>query len=389
MSQRRLEDWIESFLIYTHNTEPRESYRRWVAISTIAAVLQRKCFIRLGRETFFPNLYVVLVGPPAARKGTAMREGKLLLNKMGIQFSADETSRQKLITTMKECQAGEQGADGKIQYHSSMTIFSTELTVFLGYDAKEMLSMLCKWFDCEDRFRYDTHMHGKEEIPNVWANLLGATTPAQLQASLPEGAIGSGFTSRVIFVYEEDKSRIIVTPTVDSALEEPLLVDLGEIRNLCGEFTPTDKFNEAYSEWRLRSEDEGIFSDSRLEYYAQRRPTHLFKLALIYAASRGSEMEVTEHDLIRAIRMLEDTEKKMAQTFAGVGLNPLAGAQLRVLKLLRLRKSISIAELSDLMSNDLGYNQLSEVLSSLGQSGKVLVDYSNRRVMCIEKERGN
>jgi len=383
MSKRRLDDWLDGFLAYTDNTEPRETYRRWVGISTIASVLQRKCYLRWGRETFFPNLYIILVGPPAARKGTAMREGKNLLNKMGIQFTADETSRQKLITSMKESQGGEQGEDGRIQYHSSMTIFSTELTVFLGYDGKEMLAMLCKWFDCEDRFIYDTFRGGREEIPNVWANLLGATTPAQLQASLPEGAIGSGFTSRVIFVFEEDKERAVIKPSLSPEqikLEETLLVDLGEIRNTCGAFCTTTGFDDLYSSWRLRSEQENPFSESRLEYYVQRRPTHLFKLSMILSASRSGEREITEEDLLRAIEILEDAEKKMPQVFAGVGMNPLAGPQLRILRILKQRGQMSIAELNEMMSNDLDYDQLARVLNSLTQGGKVVMDFPSKKL---------
>ena len=65
---RQLGDWIDGFLRFTNNTEPRESYRQWTAIATIAAVLQRKCKLVWGRETFYPNLFTVLVGPPAARK---------------------------------------------------------------------------------------------------------------------------------------------------------------------------------------------------------------------------------------------------------------------------------------------------------------------------------
>ena len=175
---RRVHNWIDGFLDYTDNTEPRVSYRKWVAISTIASVLQRKCYLKWGRETFYPNMYIVLVGPPAARKGTAMREGKQFLNAIGVEVSADESSRQKLVQSLKQNAAGEASPDGKgMTHHASITIYSTELTVFLGYESKELLSMLCKWFDCEERYVYDTIQRGREEIPNVWANLLGATTP--------------------------------------------------------------------------------------------------------------------------------------------------------------------------------------------------------------------
>ena len=128
---RRLDDWIEAFVRYTDNTEPPESYRRWVAISTMASALQRKCKLEWGSEVFFPNMYIVLVGPPAARKGTAMRTGKDLLDQIGIAVSADESSRQKLVKSLQEMGVADQDDLGRINFHSSMTLYSSELTVFL------------------------------------------------------------------------------------------------------------------------------------------------------------------------------------------------------------------------------------------------------------------
>ena len=45
MSERVLADWVDSYMEYTENTEPPEAFRRWVALSTIASVLERKCVL--------------------------------------------------------------------------------------------------------------------------------------------------------------------------------------------------------------------------------------------------------------------------------------------------------------------------------------------------------
>lgn len=384
MSTRQVDGWLDGFLELTDNTEPPRMFKLWTGISTVAAVLQRKCYLSWGRETFYPNLYIILVGPPAARKGTALKEGKNLLNKIGVTFSADETSRQKLITSLKESAAAEQGPDGKLNYHASMTIFSSELTVFLGYDAKDMLAMLCKWFDCEDRFIYDTHGRGREEIPNVWTNLIGATTPAQLQASLPEGAVGSGFTSRVVFVYEEDKEKVVIKPEIfasDIELEERLLVDLGEIRNIYGEFQLEPQAEAMYESWRMKAEKKNPFFESRLDYYVQRRPTHLFKLSMIYSACRGGDMVVTCQDLQKAIWTLEETEKKMPQVFAGVGANPLAGIQTKIQQLVQQKKNVAMSEIYSRYSNDASHAQIGEAINMLSGMGFCVMDVVNKKVV--------
>jgi hypothetical protein len=380
---RRLDDWIEAFVKYTDNTEPPESYRRWVAISTMASALQRKCKLDWGSETFFPNMYIVLVGPPAARKGTAMRTGKDLLDQIGIAVSADESSRQKLVKSLQEMGVADQDDLGRITFHSSMTLYSSELTVFLGYGAKELLAMLCKWYDCEPRYVYDTLQRGKEEVPNVWCNLMGATTPGQLQASLPEDAVGSGFTSRVVFVYEHNKGKLVRKPTLEDQLLEPLLHDLGRVRNLSGDFTVLPDAEDVYYDWYEHSEDETIFTDYRMEYYVQRRPTHLFKLSMIISAARGDDKIITPIDLKEAIKVLEGAEKNMSQVFAGVGANPLAGIQFRILNIVRDLGPTETAVVAEALQSDASFSQFGEAIQSLEQMGHIKIDIIKKLIIPV------
>ncbi len=378
---RNVEDWIEGYLAYTENTEPRETYRRWIAISTLASVLQRKCWLQWGTEIFYPNMYIVLVGPPAARKGTAMRPGKGFLQRLGLAVSADESSRQKLIRSLTDAQAIVELEDGGKMHHCSLTVISTELTVFLGYEDKEFLTMFCKLYDCEDTYVYDTFQRGREEVPNVWVNMQGATTPAQLQAAVPEGFIGSGFTSRVIFVFEEDKEKIVIKPDLSPEqlkLEEALQEDLTKIHTIAGPFQTTPEFDKLYTEWRMSSEETQPFSDPRLEYYLQRRPTHLFKLSMIISASRNSQRIITGDHLHTAIKNLEEVESKMPQVFSGLGSNPLAGVQAKLKRMLRTEKEVSMKDIAKRMESDASHTQLSEAIRSLEQMGLVSLELTKR-----------
>lgn len=385
---RKLSDWLDSFLFFTDNTEPSELFRKWVGISTIASVLQRKCSVRWGEETFFPNMFVVLVGPPASRKGTAMRAGRAFLDQLGITIAADESSKQKLVKSLQETASPSPGsASGKMYYHSSLTIFSRELTVFLGYDNRELLSMLCDWYDCTNLFIHDTFSRGKESVPNVWVNLIGATTPGQLQASLPIIAVSSGFSSRIIFIYQENKGKIVIKPTLSEEQERVrtlLAEDLGDIHTLAGEFSYTGGFDELYTAWREDSEKKKVFSDPRFDYYVQRRPTHLFKLSTIFSASRGRDLTLTRRDLERAISTLHEAEALMPEVFKGVGSNPLARVQLQVLKVIEDRKVVSFGELSQMFFSDATQDQLRDILESLHAMGLCAHDVVSKQVKMLK-----
>ena len=151
-------------------------------------------------------------------------------------------------------------------------------------------------------------------------------------------------------------------------------MDLGDIRNICGEFSTTAGFDELYSTWRQDSETDIPFSEPRLDYYIQRRPTHLFKLCMVYSAARGSGRIITEDDLQTSISVLESAEVQMPRVFEGVGMNPLASAQIRIADLVERRKKVPLSEIAHITRNDLTQSQLSEALSALQQQKLITMD---------------
>ena len=391
---RTLDDWLDAYVKYTANTEPRVSYRTWVAISTIASVLQRKCYLQWGSEIWFPNFYIILTGPPAARKGTAMRPARRLLETLGLYIAADESSRQKLICRILE-RVASVNTDERLGYaHCSITINASELTVFLNKADEQLIPSLCKWYDCENRFVYETISRETQHITNIWVNLLGATTPRNLQTALPLEAFGSGLISRTLFVYEEDKDKIIIFPRLDASLEEPLIHDLEEIQTIAGKFKVAPRIKgeedvvEAYTKWRYQTEEHPTVTDPRFEDYNQRRPTHLWKLCIVSSASRSNDRRITLGDFHRAVNLLDTLESKMVHAFKGIGQYSLAGIQARIMRCIAQQKTITRGELLQRYHMEVSSAQLGEILGTLGEMGFCKIDLIYNNVIHIpEKER--
>ncbi len=359
-------DFIELFLEYTDNTEPRKSYRTWVAVSVIAAALQRKCWVSLGSETWYPNFYIILTGPPAARKGTAIRPGVDLLEKVGITLAPDEATRQALIKimegTMRTFKEGQ-----TIEPFCSLTIVSPELTVFLKRGDEAMLSTLCDWFDCRNRYKYVTIHREDDFIVNVWANLLGATTPTLLQTNLPPEAFGAGLISRTIFVYEDNKDRIVIFPTLPSGLFVRLQRELEVLSAMEGQFllTKDPTFLDEYTKFRFLNDEHPAITDPKLIKYNDRRPMHAVKLALIMSASRGEDKIIRTEDFLKAVALLSQTERKMTYAFRGIGMNPLAATQAQMMGLIASKKKVSRSELLNMFHADVNNTQFSEIIATL------------------------
>ena len=322
---RNLPDWLDGFMELTDNSEPPTLFRKWAAISAIASALQRKVRVELGLSlTFYPNLYIVLVGPSATGKGTAMKFASDIIEQIPtIRLSAQATSLQALIRRMKDTNLTDVNiATGEQTYHSSLTIFSTEFTVFLGYHNQELIAALCEWYDCHNRWAYETIARKKEEVVGVWVNLFAGTTPDAIQASLPIESIGGGLTSRIIFVVEERRGKLVVVPTKterEMRLQQMLVYDLEAINRISGVMQYTEDFLKIYSDWCYYADTHRPFQDKKFDGYCGRRRKHLITLSMICCASHSDEMIMTSEDIERAIEILTEVEIKMGKVFKGMG----------------------------------------------------------------------
>lgn len=379
---RQLGDWIENYLQYTEDSEPPQSFREWCAVSVIAAALQRKCWLNWGTTTFFPNLYIVLTAPAGkARKGTAMAPARKFIDALQVPMAAEAVTREALIRTLKESeQMTPMDGDRPPSIHSSLTVFSPELTVFLGYNNVQLMSDLTDWFDCSSKWVYRTKTAGVDEINGVFLNLIGATTPDLIRSTLPLDAIGGGLTSRMIFVYEEKKGKIVPFPFLSKAQEalgEQLRYDIELIHTLKGRFTVTKSFLELWGDWYVNNDGKspfGYMPSRAFDGYIERRPTQILKLSMIMNASRTDTMQLDECDISRAIALLERTEKKMPRVFGGVGMSQQSGLTYKIIETVCIHEGITLSDLIKRFVYDGTQEEIATILSTLVQGGLLRMD---------------
>lgn len=396
MTSRLLNDWLDSYITFSNNSEPPYTYRLWTAISVIAACLKRKCVLNWGTLTLYPNMYIVLVGPSGkCRKGTAMSQGMYFLREMGIKLAAESITREALIRELKTSNDTQVDiGTGAMYLHSSLTIYSQELTVFLGYNNQSLMADLTDWYDCRDIWTYRTKNMGTDEIVGVWVNLIGATTPDLLQTTLPRDAIGGGLTSRMIFVYEQKKWKVVATPFLskeERELQKALKQDLEKISMMAGEFKVTSEFIDAYVPWYISySEGKPPFDDYRFSGYFERRPTHLLKLCMICCAARNSKMLIDVCDFEKALNIIVTTEKKMQYTFSGVGKSDTADIMERVIAVLKTNREMPFQDLITQFYQDVDKFTLEKLLETLISMGYVTIDFSSgRKVVVFTETRTN
>lgn len=329
---RELSDWLENYLLYTENSESPISYHTWCGLSVIAGALQRKVYLRWGLgRVIYPNLYAVLIGPSGrTRKGVAIGIAKDLLKQIpGVTVVPESSSgRQAMIQAMKRSIVNFQDpTDAKIKFHCSVTAFSEELSVFLGQRDIAYLSNLTDWYDSKDDWEYETISRGKDTLQGLCLNFMGGTAPDWIQSMLPQEALGGGFTSRIIFIVEEKKRKLV--PRYDPTDEEvelrgKLLLDLERIHQMAGEMTFTPEAEDMYVKWYIDqdlklSDGKPPIEDVRFAGYCERRATHLQKIMMLTSASRGNDLKITSQDFNYALKLLHSAEENMHKTFGGLG----------------------------------------------------------------------
>lgn len=370
---RKVDDWIKGYMEYTNNTESSDQFRIWTAISTVAAALQRRCYLKWGYSTFYPNMYIVLVGPSGSRKGTAMKPAISIAKQVEeIIIASNSVTEQALIQDLMNSKRIYGDGAGNDIVHSSLTVFSEEFTVFTGYDNKQLMSTLTDWYDCggeeHGKWVYKTIGRGKETIKGIWLNVLGATTPDLIQSTLPKEAIGGGLTSRMVMVFSRGKKKCVPVPFLSDRQEElarHLTHDLKQITKLIGEFKVTESFMNRYIEWYEYQHNNKRFTDPRLQGYLERRAPHLLKLCMVVTASSGDKMVIGEDNFERALSYLRNAEEGMPYVFSGIGESDLSDIMERVMRTIAIKGKVRRYELLRKYGHDADKTIMDDVLSTL------------------------
>jgi hypothetical protein len=258
---------------------------------------------------------------------------------------------------------------------SDGVIVSDELEVFLGGQTRaiDLVQLLTKWYDCPSHFDYHTMMRGKEEMNKVCCNMIAGTTPKGLKEGLPKHALGGGFTSRVVFVYQDKPEKRIAFPTLTDEqrrLKGLLIEDLRVIGTMEGEVKLTKKAKEWFEDWYV-----GVYHPDdmhiQLDGYYGRKPDTLLKVAISLAASRSSELVVDELELRMALKALSKNEKYMPAIVQLVQMTEVGEETEKVLRCVGRREKIEHVALTRQLSYCMNSKKVEEVVADLISMGKI------------------
>lgn len=213
-------NYIDTILSLTSDREAPESYYKWAGISTLCAVCRDNIYVPTRYGPVYPNMYILLVGPPATRKGHPCSLAYKLVSKVqNTKIVSGRTSIQALLPYLAEMQTLD---NGTILKGASVYINSEELrTLFV--DDPQVIGLLTDLYNFRETWAHNlVRLGGIAPLERLCVTLLAASNVKLLREVFTSSAVEGGLLSRTVLIMEESKKLHSsgIDSNINDAVEE-------------------------------------------------------------------------------------------------------------------------------------------------------------------------
>lgn len=338
--------FLEDYRTYVKGTEAHPTYHLYSSLIALSTIISRRVWVEMGYFQVYPNLYVILVGPAGNRKTSAMTPAKNLVRTLGLPFSAECVTKEKLVLDMAEQEvacAALMKTHPKQATYTPMACIVTELSQFFGAGGPAMSDFLTTIYD-QDVYELRTKNKGSTTIAGPYLNLLACTTPDWITMYLRQDVISGGFSRRALFVYEVENAGKVAFPEITpeaAAAWERLILRGRELLKVSGKFEWEPAAKSWYINWyqNFRAPVDPVTTG-----YYQSKHIQLIKIAMLRALSDSNELLLRQEHLESAMAILSIYERNLAKVFMGIGRNELNGVAQKVLTTIETAPTLEITE---------------------------------------------
>lgn len=328
---RKCNNYLETYMQYTkrEDTIP-PAFHLWCCISTIAAAMERKCWIPLfgsDDKPLFPNLYICLLGGPATGKSVS---SKTAISDIYMKAISKPMLPSNLTEAwIKDAFAALDTFKYKSEdiFHTSHYLYFPEASQALREGEHGIKAFLTALYDCLDSYNHATKSKGVIKVKNTCMNFLMGCTPSYLAEIIPQKEIQGGFASRLIFVKENARHADAIglmrtqaelqAAEMDSgldrrALQEDLIHDLQDIHNAVGPFTWHSEVADSLDRYFVHCQKESKESrDENVQAVLSRKLLAVQKVSMCLSMAQDSSRIITMDHMNMAQNLIDDTTKKI------------------------------------------------------------------------------
>lgn len=347
-------NFIRDYLKFCENSEAHLNYQFWCALWTLSTIVGRRVWLDQGHYVVYPNLYIVLVGPPGNRKTSAKSIAHDLVRRVvregaPVPMSGESVTREKFIQDLAADESKVTFMDhskGKPipREFQQQSLCITELSGIVGPSQAAMVETLTALYDVGAWYEYKTKHQGSDEIPNPYVSLLACTTPDYITSKLKDDIISGGFSRRALFILEHGKKKRIAFPTISAEQKEAIrnAARLGlRAQSVGGAMSWEPRAKVWFGDWyenTLKSSN-----DMNMAGYYDTKHVILLKISILLALSDNLRMELRYEDLQMGLELLRPVEETMPEVFAAMGRNELKNIAYKALKWLRMTGDVPVS----------------------------------------------
>ena len=377
--------WLDNYVLYARsiNTEPPSEWQFWSAVSVLSASLKRNVYFWYRGIQFFPNQYIVLVGPPGLGKGSAINPATDIAEAAGsANFFRDSVTAEKVIERLANGFLKVNAATllAPLKSDHCATAVALELPVFLSSTSDRKFSTLCALWD-QSKFEYDTKNKGTSLVKDMSFGLVGGCTPNFIQhlSQNNVSAVTGGFSARTIFIYNSERETLMDNafgaPTkTNITLYDALVNDLKHISQLKGEMRMDINAQKLWSHtYRIHNKPDGkddLNSDASANFKS-RISSHIIKAAISISISESDTLTISANHLERAIKLIERVRDRIDIVFRAVGESPLVVVQDKVFEFIKQQGVTSRSSILKRLYRHMTDEQLTQVIYVLRNSNLI------------------
>lgn len=292
------QDWLSHTVeVYSEYESPKRFYY-WSCLAAVSAILKDQVYFDRYLYQLYPNIFVLLFGPSAIKKGPPIALAKAIVSR--VNNTRIINGRASVEAIIKELSVAQQGPGKPILKDSCGFIVSSELSsAIIGSSASlDILTDLADRIFNDEEWTHRTKGEGSIVIKNPTLTWISGTNDALFREFVPEKNIKGGLIGRT-FVISESKGE-----TINSLMFPPKIMPdrdkiadgVRHLANLKGPFKMDDKVRKSFDNWYIAFKEKMKELDDDTGTLG-RTDDNILKIAMLVSCARRGDLEITLDDI--------------------------------------------------------------------------------------------
>jgi hypothetical protein len=322
---------IGYYLDMVHDNEAPIAFHFWTGLAAIGALMRRNFVIDRGAWVLWPNSYLILVGPTAAKKSLAIGCSERLVRATNAEvwarqegdWNSSNRKQQKMLDRrvtvvptlsnsaefMADHLAVKHWSEAKVSlWRDSIGIYyNDELATLASKDkagSGRIFPFFTKMYDCDDDTDGGGVIRGGFKFKNVCFTVVLGSTGVWIREEVNPNMFTGGFIGRCVFVHRRWTDRVIPGPTpLDPILSQDLAEHIADwtmmrkrVNVICEE--GTEAYDRVFVPWYAKNRKrERAARDPKVSSFLNRYQNHAMQLAMRLLISELVTSSITPGEL--------------------------------------------------------------------------------------------